>query len=253
MKIAVITPYYKEKLDILFKCHQSVMQQTLAADHFMISDGFLNQELDSWKINHVKLPNAHGDNGNTPRGIGSLLAMKAGYDFIAYLDADNWFHPNHIESMISLYAKTKANILCSFRTFHTLDGQEMMINESQEDNLKHVDTSCCMIHKTAFELNYVWLKMNKSLGPICDRIFYSAIRNSRYSVEFTKKRTVAFRSQYAAHYRTAQIKIPENAKTNEDLKTSYDFLRSVNGIDDCVRNLGFWPLPYLLKGGENNL
>ncbi len=59
---------------------------------FFVSDGFPNLELMKWNIKHISLPQSHTDYGNTPRGIGSLVADIEGYDFIAYLDADNWFH-----------------------------------------------------------------------------------------------------------------------------------------------------------------
>jgi glycosyltransferase involved in cell wall biosynthesis len=98
MKIAVITPYYKESIEFLRQCHKSVINQDISTDHclthFFIADGFPNEEVMKWNIKHITLPQAHSDNGNTPRGIGSILADVEGYDFIAYLDADNWFYPN---------------------------------------------------------------------------------------------------------------------------------------------------------------
>ena len=112
MKIAVITPYYKESTEVLHQCHQSVLTQNVSADHFFVSDGFPNVELMKWNIKHISLPQSHTDFGNTPRGIGSLVANIEGYDFIAYLDADNWFHSNHLSSLLNLHEETKADI-CS--------------------------------------------------------------------------------------------------------------------------------------------
>ncbi len=247
MKIAVITPYYKEKTEILFQCHQSVLAQGVDVDHFMIADGFPNSEVDQWKVRHVKLPNSHGDNGNTPRAIGGLLAQSGGYDFVSYLDADNWFHSGHLRSMLNMYLETGESVITSFRTFHTLDGFDMRITEPAENKLEHVDTSCLMLHRKAFELLSLWIKMDKSLGPICDRIFYAAIKDNRLSFRSTMKRTVAFRSQYVYHYRLAGLTQPKGLKTSEEFKEAYQFLKTVHGIENCIKNLGFWPLPYLLK------
>ena len=111
MKIAVITPYYKEPIAYLRKCYESVLSQGTKADHFFIADGFPNPELMSWDIKHISLSESHQDNGNTPRGIGAILATAEGYDFIAFLDADNWFHPNHINSMIELWNMMYAALL----------------------------------------------------------------------------------------------------------------------------------------------
>lgn len=95
-RIAVITPYYKEPTAMLHQAHLSVAAQDIAADHFLVADGFPNPEIANWNARHVPLPQAHADNGNTPRSVGSLLADAEGYDFIAYLDADNWFQPDHL-------------------------------------------------------------------------------------------------------------------------------------------------------------
>lgn len=247
MKIAVITPYYKESIEVLKKCHDSVVAQKADVDHFMIADGFPLAEIDQWKVRHVKLPNAHGDNGNTPRAIGGLLAQSGGYDFVAYLDADNWFHPDHLASLIEMYSKTKASVLSSFRSIHTLEGEDMGISETQELKLEHVDTSCLMLHRNAFELLPLWANMNKALGPICDRIFFATIKHRRFNIRSTGKKTVAFRSQYAAHYKIAKINIPEGMKTGDEFRGSYNYLRSIDGIQNCIRDLGFWPLPYILK------
>ena len=247
MKIAVITPYYKESIEVLKKCHESVLIQKADVDHFMVADGFPNPEIDEWKVRHVKLPNAHGDNGNTPRAIGGLLAQSGGYDFVAYLDADNWFHHNHLESMLELYLKTGASILSCFRTFHTLEGEDMGITEASELKLKHVDTSCLMLHRNAFELLTLWSNMDKALGPICDRVFFAAIQNRRFNIRNTGKMTVAFRSQYLFHYKNAKIKIPDGLKTGDEFKGSFNYLRSLDGIQNCIKNLGFWPLPYLTE------
>ena len=122
-KIAVITPYYKEPLDVLEECHASVRSQGDHVTHFMIADGHAKPEIDDWQACHIKLPLSHGDFGNTPRGVGSTLAQSEGYDFITYLDADNWYHDGHIASLLDHIRETKAHVFSSFLTFHDLSGK----------------------------------------------------------------------------------------------------------------------------------
>src|SRR5262245_29299152 len=100
-RVAVVTPYYQEKLEVLRDCLASVAKQTFRCDHFVVADGH-PQELVT-PAEHIILPRAHHDNGNTARAIGSLSAMNQDYDAVAYLDADNWYYPNHIESMVLLH------------------------------------------------------------------------------------------------------------------------------------------------------
>jgi glycosyltransferase involved in cell wall biosynthesis len=247
-RIAVITPYYKESEAMLRQCHESVAAQDLPADHFMIADGFPQAAIDGWNVRHVVLPTAHGDNGNTPRGVGCLLAETEGYDFIAFLDADNWYHPGHLSSLHALWRKTGHPVCCSFRTFHRLDGSPLNVSEKQEDDCQHVDTSCYLIHAKAFELSYVWSRMPKPLTPLCDRIFMAAIRVKRFNIAFSRARTVAFRSQYANHYRQAGEEPPVQIKTVDDVRPCYDWMRTVKGVTETVDRLGFYPLSYMPIG-----
>lgn len=240
-KIAVITPYYKEPTAMLRQAHDSVVAQGVDADHFFIADGFPNPEVASWNVNHVVLPRAHGDNGNTPRGIGSALADVEGYDFIAYLDADNWFHGNHLKSLVELYEKTGTGICASFRTICTMDGEDMGIAESEEVKLTHVDTSCLLIHRSSFEVTDIWLKMPKRLSAICDRIFLRYCAAKRYPWVSTQQRTVAFRSQYANHYQASNRPIPPGAKGPAEIRPSHEFLQSAVGVRECIARMGFWP------------
>lgn len=241
MKIAIITPYFKESLDILEQCYNSVLAQAVNTDHYFIADGFPRSEINSWKVKHIILEKSHNDNGNTPRGIGSSTARLLNYDFISYLDADNWFHKDHLKSLINLYNNTKANICCSKRTFHHMNGKDLNISEMPKDKFEHVDTSCFLIHNSAFEITKIWEKMPKILSPICDRIFYkSIVIHKKYSIAFSNLRTVAFRSQYLSHYKTADQYPPENLKGLIG-RESYDWLKTEMGKKISIETLGFYP------------
>jgi hypothetical protein len=241
MKIAIITPYFKESLDILEQNYKSVIDQDLNTDHYFIADGYPLDAISKWKVKHIILDQSHDDNGNTPRGVGSRKVRELNYDFLAYLDADNWFHKNHLKSLINLYNKTKANICCAKRTFHHINGDDLNISEMPEDKFEHVDTSCFLIHNSAFEVSKIWEKMPKILSPICDRIFYkSIIIHKKYSIAFSNLRTVAFRSQYSSHYKTANLKPPLKSKELIG-KKSYDWLKTELGKKISKETLGFWP------------
>jgi glycosyltransferase involved in cell wall biosynthesis len=246
-KIAVITPYYKEPIAMLRQTHDSVMGQALACDHIMIADGHPQKEIASWNAKHIVLADSHADNGNTPRGIGSNRARVDGYDFISYLDADNWFEPGHLQSLVNLYEETKAPVCTSFRNFYAMDDTPLNISEQDEERLVHVDTSCYLIHSSAFHLTDIWLKMPKPLAPLCDRVFFSFIKSQKNTIKSTAQRTVNFRSQYEVHYQAAKKTIPENVKTPEEFSAGLDFLKSPDGVKECKEIMNFWPLPYLLR------
>lgn len=240
-RIAVITPYYREGSEVLQRCHESVVSQRVDVDHFLVADGFPNLGVAHWRAKHVVLPVAHGDNGNTPRGIGGLLASAEGYEYIAYLDADNWYHPDHLQTLLALHGSTSADVCCSLRTFHQLNGEEMPVRELDEDEYRHVDTSCVFLHRSAFDCLSLWLQMPKQLSPLCDRVFMQGLIQKRCRFAFSGKRTVAFRSQYRAHYVAAGLPPPSGCK--DDVATEpRRWLHTSEGARETARRLGFFPL-----------
>jgi len=246
-RIAIITPYYQESESILEQCHCSVKNQqgNFKADHFLIADGHPLEAINKWQCLHSILHKSHDDNGNTPRAIGCTLAEKEKYDFIAFLDADNWFHDNHLNSLLETHAKTRRAVISCFRTYHLPDGQQLSIQEADENNLQHIDTSCLLLEKRAFALNQIWSAMPKELSPICDRIFRAGLSHHRYPFASTGLRSVAFRTQYKNHYLQAGLQPPNDAKSHEATDPSNQFMMTPKGISECIRTLGFWPITYL--------
>ncbi len=240
-KVAVVTPYYKEPSDVLSQCHDSVMAQTYPCDHIVVSDGHANPLFDGRdRTLHVTLPLSNGDNGNTPRGVGSLLAERYGYDAVAYLDADNWFTPDHIANMVEAREHSRRPIVVCKRTFHDLDGNLLAITEPDEDNNQHVDTSCFVVFRPAFSVFRAWF-MPKELGPLCDRIFLKTILHDRFRVCILDSRTVAFRTQYAFHYRLAKMAIPKGAKETDAFQAAAAYLLDNRNTQSIVNKLGFYP------------
>lgn len=245
-RIAVITPYYQEPLELLRQCHESVVQQGVDATHFMVADGFPKPELSGWQVQHVVLNRAHADYGNTPRGVGSVLARSQGFDFITYLDADNWYHPGHLQSLLQLQ-ETGVDVCCAKRTFHRMDGSVLPVAEDLEDKQVHVDTNCLMLGKAAFGVLDIWHRMPKELAAIGDRVVFGAVRKGRFSIGFTWQRTVAYRTLHAHHYQLAQEAAPDDVK-QPTWRPCVDWLQTHQGVLGCEETIGFWPFPYLTDG-----
>jgi glycosyltransferase involved in cell wall biosynthesis len=244
-RIAVVTPYYKEPLEWLRQCHDSVLAQEVTADHFMVADGFPRQELAGWNVRHVVLPQAHGDGGSMARGIGGVLADGAGYDFIAYLDADNWLMPGHLASLLELHRTTGAPVCTSFRSFHKSDGTRLDVTEEAEDQLQHVDTSCFFLHRSTFNVLPLWSRIPAPLALLCDRVFLAALRNERFAILSTRRRTVAYRTLYELHYTGAGLAPPPGFKPRGVLQPAFQWLQTREGVEESIRRLGFWPLTFL--------
>lgn len=241
--IYVVTPYHTESLETLRRCHESVMSQQVEARvmHVMVADGHARPEIDGWNVVHIRLPQAHDDHGNTPRAVGSIVAETNGAEFIAFLDADNWYHPDHLASMLDGHRQSGASVVCAWRDFYDPTGQKLAMTEMDEDNLIYVDTSAIMLHKSVFDLNSLWSVMPKQLAPVCDRVFSFGVKHRKYMAWHTRKRSVAFTTLNAAHYTGLGLPVPPQGKTIP-LDDIIAYLTSADGVRESVSQLGFWPL-----------
>lgn len=220
MKIAVITAYHKEDINVLQRCHESVLNQTLAnVTHYFISDGYPNLELDTWDCIHIKIP-SHNDYGDTPRAIGSLSAVSLGYDAILFLDADNYFSADHIECMVNHQKTTNADIVTATRYLVDIDGNILGIcNES--DGINFNDTNCYFITNKAFEvLRYLGFRCQID-SVIGDRYFWALVKQSQFTKSHFNKPTVFYTTTFAFHYLAFGLEPPINTKvivkfTNEE-------------------------------------
>jgi hypothetical protein len=55
---------------------RSAAHQTINVDHIVVADGFAQQWIDDEPVRHIKLDRCYDDYGNTPRGLGALLAIS---------------------------------------------------------------------------------------------------------------------------------------------------------------------------------
>lgn len=241
-RIAVVTPYHRESDEVLRQCRDSVLAQTYPCDHIVVADGHPNPMFDGGgRTLHVTLPRAHGDNGNTPRGVGSLLADAGGYDAVAYLDADNWFAPDHLAGLVATHERFNTPVVGCKRALHTLDGAPIALTEDDEEAGRHVDTSCFLIFRPAFRVFRAW-SMPKELGPLCDRVFFQAVLHERFAISLLDRRSVAFRTQYATHYRHAGLPVPAGAKAGEDAAAAHAYLNDRANVNAIVQRIGFYPV-----------
>jgi hypothetical protein len=233
-KIAVITPYYKEPESELRRCLGSVKSQTYPCDHILVSDGFPAKMAEESAAIHIALGTSHQDNGNTPRYVGAMIALALGYDGIAFLDADNWFEPNHIATLVKTQAKTGASVVCSYRNIYLPDGHLLPDFDFEEWVRTHVDTSCYFFTRDCEYAMHIFGQMPREWGPICDRVVFSVL--SGMHVVWTEQRTLNFQSNYAAHFLRAGKPVPK--KVNEIPPQLRRKLQQVSDTEIAVSRIG---------------
>ena len=230
MRVAVITPYYNAREDWLAQCHESVRAQTHPSTHILVADGTPESYVDGWEAQHIVLKKNHADYGDTPRAVGTVSAIGQGFDAIAYLDADNWYAPEHIESLVKLHDKTGAAVCTSSRNFHRLDGSLMGLCPFS-DGETFVDTSCLFLTRKAFRVAWRWALIPHDLHAIDDRVMWHFVLSAKLTRAHTGRPTMAYRTAFKADYRAFGEHPPPGAKGNAPVVAALQSLRQRGGPD----------------------
>lgn len=241
-RYAIVTPYYKEDRALIQRCIDSVRAQTIKADHIMVADGHPQSWLDGEGVRHIKLDREHRDFGNTPRGVGALLAIGDEYDGIGLLDADNWLDNDHIEKCLQAAADKHGRAeLCDYviamRRFMRPDGTDMRLREEKG----HVDTNCFFFLRGSFSVVPHWAMMPKKVSIICDRVFYQMLKTHSYKYAHVKTHTVNYHSLWESNYRAVGEPMPPGSKPDIQLASLNPWIRSLppRAVEIVNRLCGF--------------
>jgi len=232
-RFAIVTPYYKEPPETIQRCIESVKRQTVAADHFLVADGFPQSWLDDVGVNHIRLGHAHRDFGDTPRAIGGLVAVSQGYECIGFLDADNWYEDDHVEvcsAIANSVAPKPVDLVVAKRRMVRMDGT----HTTYPEEFGHVDTSCYWFGEGAFHLIHYWLTIPSELAPIGDRVFYQLIKSRKLSMREAPRITVNYTCTIEEIYHALGEKPPPGTKPGPDLEAIREWLL---GLDAANRRL----------------
>jgi hypothetical protein len=225
-----------------------VVRQTVPVEHLLIADGRPQSWLDTEPVRHIKLDRSHRDFGNTPRGIGGLLAISEGVDGFGFLDADNWLEPEHVE--LCVQAGMAAREACfdyviAQRHFRRPD--ETIIPVPDEKG--HVDTNCLFMLKGSFFVTPYFAMMPKPLSIAGDRLFYQALQARPLKAAVVPTKTVNYHCLWEAIYRHIGETPPSGAKPSIDAAPIDEYLdelsdrelqlvASLTGVDFSARRAG---------------
>lgn len=233
---AVVTPYYKESRDLLEKCIASVAAQTVAADHFLVADGFAQDWIDDRDVRHLRLDTAHADFGNTPRGLGALLAASEQYRGIAFLDADCWLDADHIEQCLRAAGDRPMDFVVAQRRMVAPDGTVLALTEEAD----HVDTNCYFLFEGAYHTLHHWVLQPKAMASLDDRVIWLLLKGLGLSWCQTNSTTVNYLCLWRNMYEALGLTPPEQAKPPIDGQQMVDYLASLDdrGLELVRRKTG---------------
>lgn len=216
MKVAVITPYYRTPLAWLHQCHRSVKAQSHPCTHILVADGEPLDNVDELDAQHIRSIGPNRDYGNAARSIGSVAAIRQGFDAICFLDADNWLRPDHVALMVALHRESRAPVCTSSRALYHVDGTYLG-QCLESDGETFVDTNCMFLTRQAFPVASVWHTMDRRLDGMGDRVVWFQIKQLGMSTAHSDQPSVSYRTSFREHYEHCNAIPPPDAKSAHDL------------------------------------
>jgi glycosyltransferase involved in cell wall biosynthesis len=83
-------------------------------------------EMNTGRASFVMTPDNTGANGYYGHRIYAAYPHLINSDYIAFLDEDNWYEPDHIEKLVRTIEEEKVNFAYSFRTIHDREGNYLI-------------------------------------------------------------------------------------------------------------------------------
>lgn len=201
MKVAVVTPTIAS--DHLVKCIDSVDKQTYEnIVHYIFIDGCQYEPkardilVGSSKTRMVELEENVGKGWYGHR-VYAACSFLVNADVICYLDEDNFFEPNHIETVVKKLEEGN-DWVYSLRNIYDKDGIFLCKDDCESlgkwpvyfnSEVFHIDTSCFAVRRdVAVRIGHAWYGQWGA-----DRQFFGALKQHFPKYECTNEYTTNYR------------------------------------------------------------
>ena len=146
--IVIIIPIYNAE-KTLERCLNSVFSQTYTSfDVICVNDGSKDTSLDilekyKKKYKNIYIINQDNQGPSVARNTALDYIKDKSYDFITFIDADDFIDDNYLETLVNYQKEYDADIVCSS---YSLD------NENRCRRIKHLDNNCLLINIEALNI-----------------------------------------------------------------------------------------------------
>ena len=201
-RIMVITPTTGKHT--LYKAIESVQNQTIKTEHLIVLDGQeawnkVRTTPSNYNCKWMMLPENVGGNGWYGHRVYAAMPLMVNADYILFLDEDNWFEPNHVETMINKIKSKDLMWAYSLRKIYDERGQYVCDDDCEalgrypafyDHTVNFVDTNCY-----CFKREYLVNIAHAFYGQWgADRPFYKAAASALPSFGCTGEATVNYRA-----------------------------------------------------------
>lgn len=192
---------------------RSVSRQSLSCHHLLVVDGVLySRDVDitlkkggiicnNHNLFRCDIPFNTGGGGyyghRIMAGFGHFIPS---YDYVLFLDQDNWYDPEHVESLVTVCERSNLDWAYSFRKIYSKDKEFLMEDNCEslgkwpawvDNNVFLIDTSSYCF-KTSFfsQFSHLW-----DYGWGADRRFFHILKNmiKHTNYDTSYKHTLCYR------------------------------------------------------------
>ena len=202
--VLVITPTTGKKS--LQRAMESVAKQTVLTGHLIVQDGpdAINEAITNQVefpqnplLRTLSLPENVGGNGWYGHRVYAAMPLMVNADYILFLDEDNWFEPNHVETMLNKI-KSK-DLMWAYSLRKIYDEREQYVCDDDcealgryptfyDHYLNFVDTNCY-----CFRRDYLVSVAHNFYGQWgADRQFYKSVASALPAFGCTGEATVNY-------------------------------------------------------------
>jgi len=194
-RIMVITPTTAK--NTVKKAIESVKAQTIATDHLIVADG-IDTDFSIMPY-FMRLPENVGGNGWYGHRVYAAMPLMVNADYILFLDEDNRYETNHVETMINKIKSKDLMWAYSLRRICDESGQYVCDDDCEslgrypafyDHSLNFVDTNCY-----CFRREFLVTVAHSFYGQWgADRPFYKAASTGLPAFGCTGEATVNYRA-----------------------------------------------------------
>jgi glycosyltransferase involved in cell wall biosynthesis len=198
ISVAVVTS--TQGRDTLRQCIASVQTQTYKATHYVFAHGKEHsdkvQSLVSSDTVAVYLPCANGGGGLAMAPVFAAAPYLINEDLIFYLDDDNYYDPDHIESLVALMQDHDLGWAYSLRKIVDNEGGYICDDNCESLGMQPnasghylVDNSCYAVRADiARKHSHAWY-----VPVVSDRSFQASLMQAKIKCGTTGKHSVSYR------------------------------------------------------------
>lgn len=198
-KVTVITPSTGSKY--LKTCHQSIVNQSYQnLEHLVVVDGkdFLSRakkQLKNFSPTITAIPYNTGSNGYYGHRIYAAFPHLINCDYVFFLDEDNWYEPNHVETLVETIESKNLDWAFSLRNIFEED--ESFVVEDNCESVGHW-SSAGLVDTSAYAFRSSFIRRHCHIwdhGWGADRRFFFYLQN------YVKESKYSCTGKYTLNYR----------------------------------------------------